>query len=225
VDGRVVAVTGGFGALGRAVIKALSDAGDRAVAVDIAEGGPSGSAALEIGGVDIAHPPAAESAIAQIVERFGRLDGLVNIAGGFQWETLQDGDIETWDRLYRTNVRTAVAMSKAAAAHLPRPGGAIVNVGAAASAKAGAGMGAYTAAKSGVARLTEALAEELKDDGIRVNAVLPSIIDTPPNRAAMPDADFSRWVSPEALAKVVGFLLSDDAAAVTGALIPVTGRV
>jgi NAD(P)-dependent dehydrogenase (short-subunit alcohol dehydrogenase family) len=225
VNGRVVAVTGGFGALGQAVVAALSEVGVRAVAIDIAGTGPNGGAALAIGGVDIAHPPAAEAAIADIVEQLGRLDGLVNIAGGFHWETLQDGAVETWDRLYRTNVRTAVAMSKAAAAHLPRPGGSIVNVGAAASAKAGAGMGAYTAAKSGVARLTEALAEELKDDGIRVNAVLPSIIDTPANRAAMPDAEFARWVSPEALAKVVVFLLSDDSAAVTGALIPVTGRV
>jgi NAD(P)-dependent dehydrogenase (short-subunit alcohol dehydrogenase family) len=225
VNDKVVAVTGGFGALGRAVVKALGESGVRAVAIDIAESGPNDGAALEIGGVDGADPAAAEAAMARILEKFGRLDGLVNIAGGFRWETLRDGDVATWDSLYRINVRTAVAMSKAAAPHLPRPGGAIVNVGAAATSKAGAGMGAYTAAKSGVARLTEALAEELKDDGIRVNAVLPSIIDTQANRTDMPEAEFDRWVRPDDLAKVVAFLLSDDAAAVTGALIPVTGRV
>ena len=104
-------------------------------------------------------------------------------------------------------------------------GGAIVNIGAAASIKAAMGMGAYAASKAGVARLTEALAEELKDAGVRVNAVLPSIIDTPANRKDMPDADFTRWVTPEALANVIAFLLSPEASAVTGALLPVTGRV
>jgi NAD(P)-dependent dehydrogenase (short-subunit alcohol dehydrogenase family) len=104
-------------------------------------------------------------------------------------------------------------------------GGSIVNIGAAGAVKAGMGMGAYAASKSGVAKLTESLAEELKDNGIRVNAVLPSIIDTPVNRADMPDAEYDRWVSPEALAKVIEFLLSDAATPITGALLPVTGRV
>ena len=221
----VVAVTGGFGALGRAVVRHLADQNFQAVAVDLGASGQVDRAALELGGVDAADPEAAEAAIASILHRFGRLDGLINIAGGFSWETLADGALDTWDSLYRSNIRTAVAMSRAAVAHLPRPGGAIVNVGAAAASKAGAGMGAYTAAKSGVARLTEALADELKDSGIRVNAVLPSIIDTPTNRADMPDAEFERWVSPVSLAKVIGFLISEDAEPITGALIPVTGRV
>jgi NAD(P)-dependent dehydrogenase (short-subunit alcohol dehydrogenase family) len=103
--------------------------------------------------------------------------------------------------------------------------GSIVNIGAAASIKAAMGMGAYAASKAGVARLTEALAEELKSEGVRVNAVLPSIIDTPTNRADMPDAEFDRWVSPQELANVIAFLLSKEASAVTGALVPVTGRV
>jgi NAD(P)-dependent dehydrogenase (short-subunit alcohol dehydrogenase family) len=104
-------------------------------------------------------------------------------------------------------------------------GGRIVNIGANAAARAGLVMGAYTASKSGVARLTESLAEELKERGITVNALLPSIIDTPANRRDMPDADFSRWVKPEQLAATIVFLLSDEASAITGALIPVVGRV
>jgi NAD(P)-dependent dehydrogenase (short-subunit alcohol dehydrogenase family) len=100
-----------------------------------------------------------------------------------------------------------------------------VNIGANAAIRAAAGMGAYAASKAAVARLTESLAEELKDKGITVNAVLPSIIDTPQNRTDMPDADFTRWVSPAQLAEVILFLLSDASAAVTGALLPVTGRV
>jgi NAD(P)-dependent dehydrogenase (short-subunit alcohol dehydrogenase family) len=119
-----------------------------------------------------------------------------------------------------------VAASQAALPHLRRRGsGRIVNIGANAATRAGAGMGAYTASKSGVARLTEALAEELKDDRITVNAILPSIIDTPPNRSDMPDADFDRWVKPDQLAGVIAFLLSDRASAITGALLPVVGRV
>ncbi|MDB5448342.1 MAG: short-chain dehydrogenase/reductase, partial [Phenylobacterium sp.] len=101
----------------------------------------------------------------------------------------------------------------------------IVNVGANGAVKAGAGMGAYAASKAGVHRLTEALAEELKADGVTVNAVLPSILDTPTNRADMPGADFDAWVKPEDLAAVILFLASEPARAMTGALVPVTGRV
>jgi NAD(P)-dependent dehydrogenase (short-subunit alcohol dehydrogenase family) len=128
--------------------------------------------------------------------------------------------------MFATNVRTALLASQAALPHLLARGrGRIVNVGANAAAHAGLGMGAYAASKSAVARLTEAMAEEFKDRGITVNAVLPSILDTPANRADMPKADPSRWVSPAALAQVIVFLLSDAAAPITGALIPVKGRV
>jgi NAD(P)-dependent dehydrogenase (short-subunit alcohol dehydrogenase family) len=139
---------------------------------------------------------------------------------------LEQGDLGTWDLLYRVNLRSAVSASRAALPHLlKRGGGRIVNIGAGAATKAGAGMGAYAASKAGVAKLTEALAEELKDRAITVNAVLPSIIDTPANRADMPTADFSRWVTPQAIANVIVFLLSDQASAVTGASISVPGRV
>lgn len=220
---RTFAVTGGLGALGRATVAALQARGARVVVLDFAPAVELGEGVTVIGGVDVAEPTAVSAALQQALGD-GPLSGLVNIAGGFAWETLAGGAIDTWDLLYRRNLRSAVASSQAALPHL-REGGRIVNVGALGAVKAAAGMGAYAASKAGVMRFTEALAEELKDRGITVNAVLPSIIDTAANRADMPKADFSRWVSPSALAEVILFLLSPAAAAVTGALIPVPGRV
>lgn len=128
--------------------------------------------------------------------------------------------------MYRLNVLTAATASRAAIPHLKRSAaGRIVNVGSAAALKAGLGMGAYAAAKSAVHSLTQALAEELKGDNVTVNAVLPSIIDTPTNRVDMPNADVSSWVAPADLAAVMLFLASEAATAITGALVPVTGRV
>ena len=225
MKGKVILVTGGFGALGRAVVQELAERGAKVVAIDVAPEGGVDGAALSLAGVDITDPAAAGQAVSRSIEQIGPPDGLVNVAGGFTWETVLDGSVDSWDAMYRVNVRTALLMSQAAAQHLAGRGGAIVNVGAAASARAAMGMGAYAAAKAGVARLTEALAEELKDKGVRVNAVLPSIIDTAKNREDMPDAEFDRWVSPSALAKVIAFLFSDDAAPITGALVPVAGRV
>lgn len=229
LQGKIVAVTGGFGQLGLAVVQAALEAGAQVAALDRARLPADGTAlagALALGELDLAEPAAAGQALDQVAARLGGLDALVNVAGTFRWETLEQGSLDTWDLLYRVNLRSAVSASRAALPHLTkRGGGRIVNIGAGAATKAGAGMGAYTASKAGVARLTEALAEELKDRGITVNAVLPSIIDTPANRAQMPDADFSRWVAPRAIADVIVFLLSDQARAVTGALIPVSGRV
>jgi NAD(P)-dependent dehydrogenase (short-subunit alcohol dehydrogenase family) len=219
-----IVVTGGFGALGRAVGEALLAAGARVALLDqagAADGLPEG--ALHCGGVDLGDASAARACIDALAERFGGLDGIVNVAGGFAWQTVEHGDIATWDRMYAMNVRTALLASQAALPHFLRQGrGRIVNVGAQAAARAQAGMGAYAAAKSGVARLTEAMADEFLGRGITANAVLPGIIDTPANRAAMPDADTTHWVSPAALARVIAFLLSDASAAVTGALLPVT---
>jgi NAD(P)-dependent dehydrogenase (short-subunit alcohol dehydrogenase family) len=178
-----------------------------------------------IGGVDLTSPAAASSAIADAAKQLGGLDGLVNIAGGFRWETVASGDIATWDFMFNVNVRTAVNAARAALPLLKAPGGRIVNIGAAGAIKAATGMGAYAASKAGVAKLTEALADELKDKGVTVNAVLPSIIDTPVNRADMPNADFERWVKPGQIADLIVFLLSDCSSAITGASIPITGRV
>ena len=225
MKGKTIVVTGAAGALGSAVSARLAAAGARVVGLDLAELEGGGVFEMAVGGVDLTSPEAVQRAFATIGGRLSTLDGLANIAGGFAWETVADGSVATWDRLYAINLKSALLACQAALPLLRRPGGAIVNVSAAASQRADSGMGAYAASKAGVSRLTESLAAELKDSGVRVNAVLPSIIDTPANRASMPDAHFTRWVTPDALADVIGFLLSDNARAITGALLPVTGRV
>lgn len=221
---KVVAITGAAGALGRKAVEVLRRHGWTTAGIDLAAVA-AGGADLALGGVDLTDEAAMQAAIKRIETEFGRLDGLVNIAGGFRWETVADGSIATWDKLYGMNLKTALTASRAALPLLRTSRGSIVNIGAAGAAKAGSGMGAYAASKAAVARLTEALAEELKGEGVRVNAVLPSIIDTPANRAEMPDAAFDRWVTSEQLSEVIAFLLSPEASAVTGALLPVTGRV
>ena len=220
----IVAITGAAGALGRKTVDFLGEHGWTTVGIDLADMRDS-RAELALGGIDLTDETQMQAAMRRIEGEFGRLDGLVNIAGGFSWETVADGSVATWDRLYAMNLRTALVATRTSLSLLRASRGAVVNIGAAGATKAGAGMGAYAASKAAVARLTEALAEELKDAHVRVNAVLPSIIDTPANRAEMPDADVGRWVTPEQLAEVIAFLLSPAASAVTGALVAVTGRV
>ena len=228
----VVVITGAFGALGRAVGQAFANRGAQLALLDVAPQPPAivredlGASPLVFGGVDLTDMEATRRVMAATAMRFGGIDVLVNIAGGFQWEKLEDGDPETWDQLYAMNLRTAVVCCKAALpALLERGKGSIVNIGAGATiGRSAAGMGAYAASKAGVQRLTESLSEEVKDRGVTVNAILPGTIDTPRNRADMPGADFSRWVAPEAIAEVILFLASDAARAVTGASIPVFGR-
>ncbi len=221
---KVVVVTGALGTLGRAMTATAVQAGATVVAVDFAKGEPEAGVEATPP-VDLGDAEATQAALKAIADKHGRIDALVNIAGGFAWETIEEGSIATWDKMYEMNVRTAVNASSAALAHFPKSGGRIVSISAVGALKADLGLGAYAASKSGVARLTESLAEELKSRDITVNAVLPTVIDTPPNREGMPDADFSKWVAPQALSDVIRFLLSDQAYAVTGALIPVVGRV
>jgi NAD(P)-dependent dehydrogenase (short-subunit alcohol dehydrogenase family) len=226
LSGKVLAVTGSDGVLGQAVAATLSRYGARLALLEhgqtSAAAQPAG--ALRIGGIDLTRDDAARAAMERVVKETGRLDGLINVAGGFRWEKLAGGTLDTWDFMYKINLRTAVAACQAALPFLTQ-GGRIVNVGAMGAVKAATGMGAYAASKAGVAQLTEALAEELKERGITVNAILPSTLDTPKNRQDMPKADFTRWVAPAEAAEVIAFLLSDQARAVTGALIPVMGRL
>jgi NAD(P)-dependent dehydrogenase (short-subunit alcohol dehydrogenase family) len=226
MNGKVVVVTGASGALGRVVADQAVAAGARVAGVDHAASQmPATAARIELGGVDLSDAAAAKQAIDAVASHFGKVDVLINIAGGFAFETVADGDPKTWQRMYALNVITALNASRAAIPHLAASASArIVNIGAMGALQAAAGMGPYAASKAGVHRLTEALAAEWKGK-ITVNAVLPSTIDTPANRASMPKADFSKWVTPQELANVILFLASDAASAVTGALLPVSGRV
>lgn len=221
---RKVVVTGGFGALGRVVADRFASQRDRVARVDFAPTAPGGNeGGLDFAGVDLTDAAACRDLVAKLEEQLGGIDVLVNIAGGFVWETLGEGSIENWNRMFTMNVLTAATITQAALAPLKASAsGRIVNIGAGAAIKAEMGMGSYASSKAGVHRLTEALAAELAGTHVTVNAILPSIIDTPTNRADMPDADTSAWVKPQAIADVIAFLASDQARAITGALIPVT---
>jgi 3-oxoacyl-[acyl-carrier protein] reductase len=226
MDGKVVVVTGASGALGKVVAEMALASGARVAGVDhAAMQAPAAANRIELGGVDLTDAAQARKAIDAVAAHFGRLDALINVAGGFAYESIAEGDPKTWQRMYALNVLTALNASRAALPHLAAStSGRIVNVGAMGAQQAGAGMGAYAASKAGVHRLTEALAAEWKGK-VTVNAVLPSTIDTPANRASMSNADFTKWVTPQELADVILFLASDAASAVTGALLPVSGRV
>jgi NAD(P)-dependent dehydrogenase (short-subunit alcohol dehydrogenase family) len=226
MNGKVIVVTGASGALGKVVAEVALARGARVAAVDHAPSQiPATAERIELGGVDLTDATQAKKAIDAAAAHFGKLDALLNIAGAFAFEAVAEGDPKTWQRMYALNVLTALNASRAAILHLAASGaGRIINVGAMGALQAGAGMGAYAASKAGVHRLTEALAAEWKGK-ITVNAVLPSTIDTAANRASMPKADFTKWVTAQELAEVMLFLASDAASAVTGALLPVSGRV
>ena len=225
-----VLITGASGNLGRAVAAAFAARGanlsllDRNRAhLDAAFGGESERRMLVA--ADLLDAAGVETAVAAVIARFGRIDALANIAGGFRMGTpvhaTSDAD---WNFLFDLNVRTVLHAARAVVPRMLAAGrGRIVNVGAFAAQKGAADMGAYVAAKSAVIRLTESMAAELRDKGINVNCVLPTIIDTPENRKAMPEADPARWVAPDDLASVIAFLASDAARAVHGAAVPVTG--
>ena len=226
MQGKIVVVTGASGALGRVVAASALAKGAKVAVIDHAASAIKATAErIELGGIDLTDAAEAKKAIDAAATHFGKLDALINAAGGFAFETVLDGEPKIWRRMYDLNVLTALNACRSAIPHLVKSKAArIINVGAMGALQAGAGMGPYAASKAGVHRLTEALAAEWKGK-ITVNAVLPSIIDTAANRASMPDADFATWVRPEELAEVILFLASDAASAVTGTLLPVKGRV
>jgi NAD(P)-dependent dehydrogenase (short-subunit alcohol dehydrogenase family) len=213
-----VLITGGFGTLGTAVARAFEADGASVALIDLAPA-PAGAGPTRIGGVDLTDPAAASRAFAEGRAALGGADVVANIAGGFVWERL-DGDPSAWRRMFDINLTSCLNMCRAAAVGLS-DGGAIVNVSAAASERAAAGMGPYAASKAAVARLTEALAAEL-GGRIRVNAVLPLTMDTPQNRRDMPNVDPKRWTTPAAVADAIVFLASERGRAMNGALVPVT---
>ncbi len=214
MQGKVLIITGALGALGKVVAEIAQSRGARVAGIDHAPSQVSATTErIEIGGVDLSDPAQAKTAVETAAKHFGKLDALINIAGGFAFESVGDGDIKTWQRMHALNVLTALNTSHAALPHLAASkAGRIVNIGAMGALQASSGMGPYAASKAGVHRLTEALASEWKG---KVTA----------NRADMPKADFSKWVTPQELTEVILFLASDAASGVTGALIPVSGRV
>jgi len=225
---RSVIVTGGTGALGSAVVAAFLAGGDRVVAPWIVAHERDALAAqardaVQAGRLLLLESDVTESRGArELAQRAGEVAVLVNGVGGFAAGAFHETELEVWDRLYRINVRAGVAVTHAVLpGMLARGRGAIVNVAANAALDPPAGMGAYVASKAALVALTRSLAREVGGRGVRVNAVLPTTIDTPANRAAMPGADFSSWTRPEAIAAAIHWLASDAAAAVRGALVPV----
>ena len=225
MKGKVVVITGALGALGKVVAEEALSRGARVAGIDHAASQLAATAErIELGRIDLTDAAQAKKAIDAAAAHFGAIDALINIAGGFTFETIADGDSKAWQRMYALNVETALNASRAAIPHLLNSRAArIVNIGAMGALQAGLGMGPYAASKAGLHKLTESLAAELKGK-ITVNAVLPSVIDTA-DRASMPKADPAKWVTPTELADVILFLASDAASAVTGALLPVNGRV
>jgi NAD(P)-dependent dehydrogenase (short-subunit alcohol dehydrogenase family) len=227
---RVALVTGASGALGGVLVRRLLDAG---AAVAVIDRGPErvraafadAGARVSAHGADLADAAATERAVAAAVERHGRLDHVFNVAGAFAADgPVEATPLESWRRMLDANLHSTLFVCRAAVPVIKRQGGGtIVNVGSRAALAGDAGVAAYSVAKTAVLRLTEALAAEGKRHGVRVNCVLPGTIDTPANRAAMPDADFATWVDPRALADVMLFLSSPAARAIHGAALPVFG--
>jgi NAD(P)-dependent dehydrogenase (short-subunit alcohol dehydrogenase family) len=231
---RVVMVTGAAGNLGESVARAFHDAGATLV---LADRNPSrledlfpewvdSEAHWLLGPVDATDPEAVHQAVEGILSRFGRIDVLANTVGGYRAGTpVHETPLEAWDFMLALNARTAFVLSRAVVPPMLRQGrGKIVHVASRAGLEGGARAAAYSVAKSAVIRLVESLAAEHKRDGLNINCVLPGTIDTPENRKAMPKADHSRWVPPEAIAAVMLFLASDVAWPINGAAVPVYGQ-
>ena len=229
-ENHTVMLTGAAGNLGQAVAAAFAAQGARLVLLDRRLDALQHSFGIEnpdrlLLATDLLDASQIAAALAAAEARFGRIHVLCNLAGGFRMgEAVHATSDSTWDLLFDTNARTLLNMARSLVPHmLAQGGGKIVNVGAFAAQKGVAQMGAYCASKSSVIRLTEAMAAELREQNINVNCVLPTILDSPENRAAMPDADPARWVKLDDLAQVIIFLASDAARAVHGAALPVTG--
>jgi NAD(P)-dependent dehydrogenase (short-subunit alcohol dehydrogenase family) len=215
-------ITGGFGGLGTALGAMAARNGYKVAVVGRSSPSDTSFPALRLAGVDTGNPAEAQKAVDIVIEQLGGLDVLVNATGDFTIGSVKDGNVEDWARLYAANVVPAVATSKAAIPALIASGtGRIVNVGAALGGQGAPFVGAASAAKAALARLTETTAAELAGNGVTVNIVLPTIIDSPRNRQAMPDADPAEWVSYDQVADEILKLASSDAQGKTGQSIPI----
>ena len=231
LDGHVALITGGTGALGRVVSAAFLAAGARVIVTYLVDAElPGFDAAVpkercETAKVELTSRADVEALVARIVATHGRVDVLLNLAGGFAPGTIVETDDPELDQLFAMNVKTAFVCTRAALpAMIRQQRGRIVNVTARPALLGGAGVTAYAITKAGVAALTRAVADEVREHGVTVNAIAPSTIDTPANRAAMPDVDPSRWVRPEEIAATLVFLASDTAGATSGAIVPIYAR-
>lgn len=233
-SGKVVIVTGAAGNLGQAAAHAFEQAGARLALLEYARetlGGLfpalAGSADhLLVEGLDVTDAAAVKQTLQAVNEQLGRVDVLVNTVGGYKaGKPLHETDYATWDFMLNLNARSVFTMCRETLPYMvAQQSGKIISTAAAPALQGSANSSAYGAAKTAVARLTESMAAEYKDLNINVNAILPAAIDTPQNRAAMPNADFSKWVTPEAIARVILFLASDAAEPLNGVLLPVFGR-
>ena len=231
---KIVMVSGAIGNLGVALAQTFQASGAKLTLVDRGEdrlreafpdlvGLPD---YLLVNCADLMDEGAVEKSVSEAIQHFGRIDVLVNTVGGFRaGKMLHETPIETWDFLLNLNARSVfIACKKVIPQMLNQGSGKIINVAARPGIEGQAGMAAYSASKSAVIRLTESMAAELKDQGVNVNCIIPGTIDTPPNREAMPNADYSTWVTPESLADVILFLSSAAARDIHGSAIPVYGR-
>ena len=226
--GQTVIITGAAGNLGHGVTAAFAATGANLVLLDLNEDALKKTPTAGAGDVlhrrvDLSDTASIGTAVDAAIKRFGRIDALCNLAGGFHMgEKVHEIPADKWDFMMELNAGSVLRMSHAVVPQMLKAGGGkIVNIGAFSALSGKAEMGAYIASKSAVIRLTETMAAELRGHNINVNCVLPSIIDTPQNRAAMPKADPAKWVAPEALADVLLFLCSPAARAIHGAAIPV----
>ncbi len=214
-----VVVAGGTGGLGVAVVRELLHAGHDVTVVDRQGEAPEGAALVH---VDLLDPAATAAAVGGVAE----LEGVVNLVGGFgMGPKVGEAELEDFERLWRLNLVPAFNLAKAAMPVLAgRGGGAFVCVSARAALEPFPGAAGYISAKAAVLAFVRALDAEYRDASVRANAILPSIIDTPANREAMPDSDWSKWVAPEQIARVIRFLVSGDSEVTSGAAVPVYGR-
>jgi NAD(P)-dependent dehydrogenase (short-subunit alcohol dehydrogenase family) len=230
----VILITGASGNLGAAAAQAFHAAGARTVLVDRSlarlretfAGLADSPEHLLAGGVDLSDAASLGKLMMDTLARFGRIDALVHTVGAWRGgKPVHETDLADWDFLFNVNLRTTLLCCRAVIPQMLKQGrGKIINVASRDGLAGSAGYAAYSASKSAVLRLTEALAEEVKASNINVNCLLPGTIDTPQNRAAQPQADFSQWVEPSAIADVIQFLASDASRAINGAALPVFGK-
>jgi len=219
MKGKIVLITGGAGALGQTVVPTFVSTGASVFLGDLNPVQMPGVTAIK---ADFTDQTQIRNLVDEVIRTSGRLDTLINLVGGFATGRVVDTDLSLWQRMLAMNLNTAFLLSQAVLpSMLPRGQGRIVHVAARAALEPFAGAAAYIVSKAGLVGLIRTLAAELQGSGVTVNAVLPSTIDTPANRRAMPTADPSQWTRPESIAHTMVFLASDAASQINGALIPI----